>query len=133
MQLFATTKRFIALCVSLAMFGTYSMPAWSGLVSTDQLLQESAATLERDAMLSMLDRDEVRRQLVERGVDPQDAKQRIAALSDAQVNQLRDSIDDLPAGSGVLEILIAVVLVLVILDAIGVTDIFPFIHPPASR
>ena len=75
----------------------------------------------------------VRQQLVDRGVDPEYAKQRIAALSDAQIEQIRSEIDQLPAGSGVVGILIAVLLVLVILDIVGVTNIFSFIHPPSTR
>ena len=133
MLLSAKTRRVIAMWVSLTMLGSYALPAWSGIATTDQLIQQQLDTLDRDTLVTMLDRDEVRRQLIEHGVDPEFAKQRIAALDDAQINELKGRIDELPAGSGILEILIAVVLVLVILDAIGVTDIFPFVHPPASR
>ena len=77
----------------------------------------------------MLDREEVRQQLVDRGVDPDYAKQRIAALSDEQINEIKSNIDGLPTGSGVVGILIAVLLVLIILDIIGVTNIFSFINP----
>ena len=77
----------------------------------------------------MLDREEVRQQLVDRGVDPDYAKQRIAALSDQQISEIKANIDEMPAGSGVVGILIAVLLVLVLLDVIGVTNIFTFINP----
>ncbi|MFQ5643767.1 MAG: PA2779 family protein [Thiogranum sp.] len=123
-------KRVMVLLVSVSFFTTYSLPAWSGMVTTDQMLQEQFEVADRQALLAMLDRDDVRRQLVERGVAPDYAKQRIAALSDAQVEELKGNIDDLPAGSGVVGIMIAVLLVLVILDIVGVTDIFTFINPP---
>ena len=71
----------------------------------------------------------MRQQLVDRGVDPDYAKQRIAALSDEQIDEIKANIDELPAGSSVVGILIAVLLVLVILDIIGVTNIFTFINP----
>ena len=123
-------KRVIALLVSVSFFSSYSLPAWSGMVTTDQLIQEQWQSLDRATLISMLDRDDVRKQLIERGVDPQLAKARIAALSDAQVSEIRDNIDNLPAGSGVVGIMIAVLLVLVILDVLGVTNIFTFINPP---
>jgi hypothetical protein len=123
-------KRIIVLLVSVSFFSTYSLPAWSGIVTTDQLLQQQLEVLNKSSLVAMLDRDDVRQQLVERGVDPEYAKARIAALSDAQIEELRDSIDTLPAGSGVVGILIAVLLVLIILDIVGVTNIFSFIHSP---
>jgi len=100
------------------------------MVTTDQMLQGQHEVSDRHALVALLERDDVRQQLVERGVDPEYAKQRIAALSDAQVNELKGNIDTLPAGSGVVGILIAVLLVLVILDVLGVTNIFTFINPP---
>ncbi|HHH43877.1 MAG TPA: hypothetical protein ENK49_07055 [Gammaproteobacteria bacterium] len=124
-------KRIVVLLVSVSFFSTYSLPAWSGMVTTDQLLQQSGA-LDKSALLGMLDREDVRQQLIERGVDPQYAKLRIAALSDAQVEELRGHIDTLPAGSGIVGIMIAVLLVLIILDIVGVTNIFSFINSPAK-
>ncbi|HED18310.1 MAG TPA: hypothetical protein ENI74_02265 [Gammaproteobacteria bacterium] len=126
-------KRIMVLLVSASFFTTYSLPAWSGIVTTDQLIQKQFETLDRTSLLAMLDRDDMRQQLVERGVDPDYAKQRVAALSDAQVKALRDNIDSMPAGSGVVGILIAVLLVLVILDIVGVTNIFSFINPPEKK
>ena len=123
-------KRVVALLVSVSFFTSYSLPAWSGMVTTDQLIQEQWQTLDRATLMDMLDRDEVRSQLIERGVDPQQAKARIAALSDAQISEIKDNIDTLPAGSGAVGILIAVLLVLIILDVLGVTNIFTFINPP---
>ena len=125
-------KRIMVLLVSVSFFSTYSLPAWSGIVTTDQLLQQQLEVLNKSSLVAMLDRDDVRQQLVERGVDPDYAKARIAALSDAQIEELKDSIDTLPAGSGVVGILIAVLLVLIILDIVGVTNIFSFIHSPSK-
>ena len=125
-------KRIVVLLVSVSFLSTYSLPAWSGIVTTDQLIQEQSEVLNKSSLVAMLDRDDVRQQLVERGVDPEYAKARIAALSDAQIEELKGSIDTLPAGSGVVGILIAVLLVLIILDIVGVTNIFSFIHSPSK-
>ena len=131
--MYTTMKRVMALLVSLAMLNTYSLPAYSGVVTTEQLIQQQLESMDRDELVSLLDRSEVRQQLVDRGVDPEYARQRIAALSDAQIEQIKSEVDQLPAGSGVVGILIAVLLVLIILDVVGVTNIFSFIHSPSSR
>ena len=133
MLMYSTMKRVMAVLLTLSMLTTYSLPAYSGVVTTEQLLQQQLESMDRSTLISMLDRDEVRQQLIERGVDPVYAKQRIAALSDAQIDQLKAEIDQLPAGSGVVGILIAVLLVLIILDIIGVTNIFTFIKPQLYR
>jgi hypothetical protein len=133
MLISTTMKRLMVALLSLSMLTTYSLPAYAGMVSTDQLLLQQVQAMDKTTLVSMLDRDEVRQQLIERGVDPDHAKQRIAALSDAQINQIKADIDTLPAGANVIGILVAVLLVLMILDVIGVTNIFPFINPPSKR
>jgi hypothetical protein len=122
-------KRFTALLVTLSMLGSYSLPAYAGLVTTEQMLQEQLRELDRASLISELDRKEVREQLIDYGVDPEDAKARIAALSDAQIAELKAGIGDLPAGSGVGEVLVILLLVLLILEIAGVTDVFTFIKP----
>lgn len=133
MNRFCLMNRVMALLVSVSFLGAYSLPSVAGIVGTEQLLQNQSQGVDRASLLSALERDEVRRQLIARGVDPDNARQRIAALSDEQVREIGNGIDQLPAGAGVLEILVAVVLVLVILDVVGVTNIFSFIHPPSNR
>jgi hypothetical protein len=50
-------------------------------------------------------------------------------MTDEEMAQLNQQIDELPAGGDVLGILLVIFLVFVITDVIGATDIFPFIHP----
>ena len=70
----------------------------------------------------------MRQNLIAMGVDPEQAKLRIAALDDEQIGAIQANMDVLPTGGGVLEVVLAVLVVLVILDLVGVTNIFPFIH-----
>jgi hypothetical protein len=103
----------------------------AGLISTEQVAQ---AQMQRDAdadralVLQTLQRGEVQSQLQAMGVDPQAATDRVAAMSDQEVSRLAGKIENLPAG-GVnwLGVLLIVVLVLVVTDILGYTDIFPFI------
>ena len=76
-------------------------------------------------------REDVRQQLVALGIDPDEAAQRSSALSDDEVRQIAGKLDELPAGEGAVGVLVAAILilllVLIITDLIGATDVFPFI------
>ena len=90
--------------------------------TTAYLNQEAAAA--RGELASIMARDDVKEKLAALGVNPDDAANRIAALTDQEVSQLRDRIDELPAGSGVLVVLGIVLVVLIVLDLVGVTNVF---------
>ncbi len=66
---------------------------------------------------------ETQQQLVDLGVDVDDAKARLAALTDAEIQLINEELDELPKG-GVLGLLGAVFVVLVVLELLGVTDVF---------
>ncbi len=74
-------------------------------------------------------RQQITRQLVELGVDKQIASTRVASMSDLQIIEINQKIDELPAGADAGGLLLAVFVVLVITDAMGVTDVFPFVNP----
>jgi len=73
---------------------------------------------------SVLARDIVQEQLVAMGVSHADAMERIGALSNAELQQLAQSLDTLPVGAGALSVLGALFLVLLVLEILGVTNVF---------
>ncbi len=79
---------------------------------------------DRSDLVSFMAREDVRNKMVALGVNPDDAANRIAALTDQEVSQLQKHIDDLPAGSGVLAVLGIVLVVLIVLELVGVTNVF---------
>ena len=83
-----------------------------------------ATTVNDDAIQSFLSRDTVQQQLVQLGVKPELAMARVQALTPAERLLLEDRINDLPAGAGVVEVIGIVFIVLLILELLGVTDIF---------
>ena len=110
------------LIISLAGIGL-PLPAHAGMVSTDSVI----ASGERERIVSLLERAEVRAQLEAHGVSPADVKSRVAALSDEEAAQLAANIDALPAGgNSLLGAVVLVFLVLLITDILGFTKIFPF-------
>jgi hypothetical protein len=111
----------LAVCLTLSCLQSAS----AGMIGTGEVLAgaDRAARMERvEAALAGAD---VQRQLVALGVEPADAAQRVAALSDAELATLDAHLSDLPAGGdSVLAVIGIVFVVLFILEITGVTDIF---------
>ena len=127
-------RRFArSVCASLAV-ATFAMalpgPAQARTLGTEEVLGAAAApsaSLQRDTLRGLLDRDDVRRQLVAHGVDVVAARERVDALTDAEVEQLAGRVGTLPAGgSSVIGVLFAVFLILLVTDILGLTKVFPF-------
>lgn len=118
------SKSLAALVLALFTMMSVQVPAMADIVSTEQLAFEQSTQVQRDAVKSFLSRDDVAAQLVERGVDVADAQQRVDSLSVTELNALHQQIDSLPAGES-FGIVIGVLVILILLDVAGVTDIFP--------
>ena len=112
--------------VSVIAFGATGLvaPAHASIIGTQAVMMDSerAATVAR--VHAALDRAGVQAQLEALGVDPADARARVAALSDAELQRLDGRLAELPAGAGLLEVVGIVFVVLLILEIVGVTNIF---------
>lgn len=107
------------------MMQSTALAAPSGMVTTGQLAKETRVDQQRAHVSAFLNRAGVQSLLETRGVDVADAQARIASLTAGELAQLAAQIDTLPAGEGALETLIFVLVVFMLLDVAGVTDIFP--------
>ncbi|SHO49323.1 PA2779 family protein [Desulfopila aestuarii] len=94
------------------------------IISTQTFIESSAANQTRNELQTIIARDDVRGELIRLGVDPADAEQRLARLSADELQQLQGKMDELPAGGSVLALVGAVFLVLLILEIVGVTNVF---------
>ena len=129
MSIRLTLRKYLALLLSCALLGAPALPAHAAMIGTAQALAAEQGRVDRERLASLLEREDLQRQLATLGVDPQDAKQRVASLTDAEVNRLNQRLAELPAGGDVLGAILLIFIVFVITDAIGATDIFPFVHP----
>lgn len=109
---------------SLFLFSMLGQPLQAGMVGTADLLDTHNYSQNIDSK-----RESMRQQLVDLGVDPQQADIRVAGLSDNQINEISQRISDLPAGADAGGVILTIFIVFVITDVIGATDIFPFIKP----
>ena len=117
-------QTFAALIAVTLVSGTCTQ-AYAGVITTQQALSaETRATTEQQVRTALA-RDDVRQAMQHYGVSPVDADARIASLSDAELLQLQGQVDRLPAGGdGLLAVLGIVFVVLLILELVGVTNIF---------
>jgi hypothetical protein len=104
--------------------------AWAAMIGTESIINVDRGQSPRDYLNNLLAREDIQAALVSQGIDPQEAQARIDSLSDAEVNDIVDKLDQLPAGGVLGTILIIAFLVFaifVVTDIAGYTDIFPFI------
>jgi hypothetical protein len=111
------------LSVALVTAG-FAQTAFAGTIATDYML-ESEARDERIARVeAILARDDVAAQMEKMGVDAAMVSERLDNLTDDELMTLEARIDTETAGGSALGVIGAVFLVLLILELVGVTDIF---------
>lgn len=122
-------KKIGVLLLAASLLGAPVAPVQAGMVGTAQALAAEQGRLDRDKLASLLQREDLQRQLSALGVDVKHAQARVAALTDAEVAQLNARIDGLPAGGDALGVILLIFIIFIITDALGATDIFPFVRP----
>jgi len=116
-----------ALIVSITAMGL-PLPAQAGMLPTTVVASSTA----KERLIAALERSDVRAQLASLGVNPLDAKARVAALTDEEAAQLAARMDNLPAGAdggALLGAIVLIFLVLLLTDILGFTHVFPFTKP----
>ncbi len=104
------------------LIGTEQIAAAQGVASADQQAQAQRAQL-----MAWLDRADLAAALAERGLDVEQARARVAALTDAEVAHVAHTLDTAPAGaSDVLGVAVFIFVLLLVTDILGFTKIFPF-------
>jgi hypothetical protein len=120
-------KRLIAsaLIISTTCLGL-PMTAQAGIVPTEDALQTTSASPARERVTAFLQRDDVATAIKAQGVTSQAALERVNAMTDAEVGQLAQRIDNAPAGGEILGLLFTIFIILLVTDILGLTKVFPF-------
>lgn len=95
--------------------------AVAALIPTDAATGSPQGKDNREQVRQFLAREDVRAALVAQGIDPAEADARVGGLTDAEVAQIVDRIDELPAGGVlgfVIVVLVIVLLVIIILKLV---------------
>ena len=124
----SNVRRFISIALIVSIVGL-SLPAQAGMLPTTSVVANPA----KERIIGLLERSDVRQQLASLGVDPADAKARVAALTDDEAAQLAARVDSMPAGGdgigAILGVAVLIFLVLLLTDILGFTHVFPFTKP----
>lgn len=99
-------------------------PATAAMIDTSAAVAASTRAANLARVDSVLARADVQQRLTALGVDPQAAHDRAAALTDTELAAFAKQLESAPAGGDALAVIGIVFLVLLILEVVGVTDIF---------
>lgn len=123
-------KRFLSLFVAASiLFTGMVQTAQAAMVSSAQVAQATGVNKveqDRERIMTTLSRTDVQEELVKRGVNPTEVKDRVAALTDEEVSLMAEQIDSAPAGGSIVGAIVLIFLVLLVTDILGLTKVFPF-------
>lgn len=115
----------LAALLSLALLNAgFISPAHADVIDTAAMVQ-TARDADLASIKSQLARDDVRSQLGKFGVAADDIESRLAVMSDGELSSLAKRMQETPAGGdGLLAVIGLTFVVLIILELVGVINIF---------
>lgn len=116
------------LAILLTVGSVWSSTATAAMVGTGEMISEQQVQLDRQQLLSMLDKQEVQDKLVEMGVSQDQVKDRIQSLTPQELASFEQQLAEAPAGQSVVGIIVLFLLVFIITDMLCATNVFPFVN-----
>ena len=102
--------------------------ATAGVYSSEQAINSQQYQYNKQQVLNLVDSADVQQKLLNLGVSPTDAKARIASMTNQELVDFNQHINEMPAG-GIVGTIVTVLVVVAVLDLMGLTDVYPFIRP----
>ena len=131
--------RYVCYFVAVTML-LMSLPVQTvraAMIKTETVLTLSTVNDVRENLNQFLKREDVQAIMTAQGISPAEAKARVDSLSDAEIMQIADKMDQLPAGGSALGVIVGaavfIFVVLLITDILGFTDIFTFVKHPSRK
>lgn len=111
---------------ALVLIFSQAMPAYAGLIGTEQFMNQQMVDQDREVLRNVLERSEAQSLLEKHGVTTKQAQVRIDAMTDAEVRILAQRFEELPAAGnfGVVAAVLIVILLFIALELSGKTNIF---------
>ena len=118
-------RSFLFRLVSVALVSaSFAQISWAGVIGTDYVVDSDARSASLTRIDALLARADVAEQLADLGVARADIDARLQGLTSAELLALEGQIEEQVAGGDALGVIGAVFLVLIILELVGITDIF---------
>jgi len=122
----------LLLVVSFCLLNFNVPNAQAKMVGTEAVIAGQQAADQRAQVADFMAREDVKQIMTQYGVDPVEAQQRVNSLSNEELANLANSIDQLPAGSSAVGVIVGaavlIFIVLLITDIVGLTHVFPFVN-----
>jgi len=119
------SKTFVVHCAAIALLcAGFVKPSAADVIGTQQLIDSESRQLAVAEIEQVLAQQEVAEQLRAYGVEPDHVVSRMQHMTSAELVELNGQIDKHIAGGDAIAIIGTVFLVLLILELVGVTDIF---------
>lgn len=131
MSRFNALQRLLARVLASMMIitGLLSATAQATMVSTQELVAGAAQQTSRAQVLAILSQDEARDTLLQLGVNPADVEARVNSMSADELQAFSQQVADMQAGGSAIGVIVLVFVILIVLDLLGTTNIFPSIKP----
>lgn len=118
-------SRFVCQLVAIAVCSLgLVQPSAADVIGTERLLENDQRQTQLSRLELLLTREDVATQLAAYGVEPDAVVERMQNLTTAELVSLEGQVDRHIAGGSAIGIIGAVFLVLLILELVGVTDVF---------
>ena len=116
------------MAMMMALGSVWSASATAGMVGTGEMIGQQQVQLDRQELISMLDRQDVQAKLADLGVSQDQVKERIQNLTPAELADFERQLAEAPAGQDVVGIIVLFLLVFIITDMLCATNVFPFVN-----
>lgn len=118
-------KKFVLVVTSVSVLGVgLAQASFAGVITTEQQISHEYRQNAISRIEAALLREDVAEQLVNQGVQPEMVMARIQNLTTTELIALDGQIDENTAGGSAIGVIGTVFLVLIILELVGITDIF---------
>ncbi|OZG73205.1 hypothetical protein BTA51_12035 [Hahella sp. CCB-MM4] len=119
----------VVLAIFTLLLGLQSSVSRAAMISTESQLQSEQLQYDREQLLQLTQTDEAKDILLSMGVSPDDVEKRINHMTQEELAQFNQQMNDMPAGAGVVGVILLIFVILIVLDLLGTTNIFPVIKP----
>ena len=127
---------FVAVTMLLVSLPVQTIQA--AMIKTETVLTLSTVNDVRENLNQFLKREDVQAIMTAQGISPAEARARVDSLSDDEIMQIADKMDQLPAGGTsafgvIVTAAVVIFVVLLITDILGFTDVFTFVKHPSRK
>lgn len=88
------------------------------MISTGVIAEQLERRSERESLQDFINRQDVKKMLVERGISAEEASVRLANLSDSEIKQIEGQVKQAKAGGDILVTILLIVLIIYLVKRI---------------